>query len=400
MSIALSQFPPDLRHARFRLKAFASKAGSAYAQRRNFDFGPGKHNSVSALSPYLRLRLLDEIEVSRAVLAHHTPKGADKFLAEVFWRTYWKGWMELRPTVWETYREDLEQLKNALQSQSGLRREWEAACLGKTGIAPFDAWAHELAETGYLHNHARMWFASIWLFTLKLPWQLGADFFLRHLLDGDVAVNTLSWRWVAGLQTQGKTYLARPDNIAKYTPGRFGEVRGLATSAPSVAAPCAPEPAPLPPSPCQSLKKRYGVLVHSEDVNAAPLLAVAPTPAACAFVDATPDHSPWQMAAHVAEFRQMAAQETCPIPAQPALTSAQDIADWASHHQLEQIIAPYAPVGPMAALLQAYQLRPDVPALIQIRRPLDTAAWPLATKGFFAFRKHIPRLLSEFVQAP
>ncbi len=81
----------------------------------------------------------------------------------------------------------------------------------------------ELTDTGYLHNHARMWFPSIWIFTLRLPWQLGADFFLRHLLDGDPASNTLSWRWVAGLHTQGKLYLARPENIARYAGRRFGD---------------------------------------------------------------------------------------------------------------------------------------------------------------------------------
>ena len=66
----------------------------------------------------------------------------------------------------------------------------------------------ELKETNYLHNHARMWFASIWIFTLDLPWQLGAEFFMKHLYDGDAASNTLGWRWVAGIQTQGKNYLA------------------------------------------------------------------------------------------------------------------------------------------------------------------------------------------------
>ncbi len=76
-------------------------------------------------------------------------------------------------------------------------------------------------SAGYLHNHARMWFASIWIFTLRLPWVLGADFFMRHLCDGDPASNTLSWRWVAGLHTRGKTYLARASNIATYTGGRF-----------------------------------------------------------------------------------------------------------------------------------------------------------------------------------
>ena len=62
-----------------------------------------------------------------------------------------------------------------------------------------------LKEDGYLLNHVRMWFASIWIFTFNLPWQLGANFFMENLLDGDPASNTLSWRWVAGLQTKVNT---------------------------------------------------------------------------------------------------------------------------------------------------------------------------------------------------
>ncbi|WP_238189582.1 FAD-binding domain-containing protein [Methylobacterium frigidaeris] len=65
-----------------------------------------------------------------------------------------------------------------------------------------------------------MWFASIWIFSLRLPWELGAEFFLRRLLDGDPASNTLSWRWVAGLHTRGRPYLARRDNIRDFTEGR------------------------------------------------------------------------------------------------------------------------------------------------------------------------------------
>ena len=66
-----------------------------------------------------------------------------------------------------------------------------------------------------------MWFSSIWIFTLKLPWQLGADYFMNHLIDGDIASNTLSWRWVAGLHTKGKHYIAYPENIKKYTSNSF-----------------------------------------------------------------------------------------------------------------------------------------------------------------------------------
>ena len=69
-----------------------------------------------------------------------------------------------------------------------------------------------------------MWFASIWIHTLNLPWQLGADFF-KNLLDGDPASNTLSWRWVAGLHTQGKCYLATENNIKKFTNNRFNKKR-------------------------------------------------------------------------------------------------------------------------------------------------------------------------------
>ena len=70
-----------------------------------------------------------------------------------------------------------------------------------------------------------MWFASIWIFTLNLPWQKGAEFFMKHLFDGDPASNTLSWRWIAGLQTKGKHYLAQSWNISKFTNNRYQNVK-------------------------------------------------------------------------------------------------------------------------------------------------------------------------------
>ena len=70
-----------------------------------------------------------------------------------------------------------------------------------------------------------MWFASIWIFTLDLPWELGAEFFLKHLYDGDSASNTLGWRWVAGIQTPGKHYLASEWNIKKFTNNRYEKIK-------------------------------------------------------------------------------------------------------------------------------------------------------------------------------
>ncbi len=393
MTQSLTHFPPSYNEAESRLKKFLPFAGSAYAQRRNFDNGPNARENVSVLSPYLRAKVLDEGQVTRAVLGQHATPEADKFLTEVFWRTYWKGWMELRPGVWDAYLSDLNHLRDDVQTQSGLRQKWEAACLGQTGNAPFDDWAQELVETGYLHNHARMWFASIWIFTLGLPWQLGADFFLRHLLDGDAAVNTLSWRWVAGIQTRGKTYLATADNIAKFTGGRYRDVPGLASSAPAIEAAPNPDAGALAPCASPPLSSPYGILLHGDDVDLSRLVKEAPEPATIAYLETTDGHSPWHMAPHVSTFRQQAAQSAAGDHSLAILKDAEALAKWAAEHNLAQIVTPFAPVGPVRAALTDYQSRDGVPPISQNRRALDTLAWPLATKGFFPFKKHIPTLI-------
>ncbi len=97
--------------------------------------------------------------------------------------------------------------------------------MGKTNINCFNYWVDELKKYNYLHNHTRMWFASIWIFTLELPWQLGAEFFMKHLFDGDSASNTLGWRWVAGIQTKGKHYSAQAWNIKKFTNNKFDKIK-------------------------------------------------------------------------------------------------------------------------------------------------------------------------------
>ncbi len=400
MKNALTLFPPSNDSAQARLAAFAPKSGSAYARLRNFDHGPEAHTDVSTLSPYVRARALDEIDVVRAVLDVQSEQAAEKFIAEVFWRTYWKGWMELRPSVWDSYCTDLGQLEDNIATQGGLRTRWEEACLGQTGIAPFDAWAHELVQTGYLHNHARMWFASIWIFTLELPWQLGADFFLRHLLDGDVAVNTLSWRWVAGIQTPGKTYLARESNIAKFTDGRFTSVPQLAAHAPPLGTSPPVAPRMLPGTPTHPLPERYGILLHEDDVDAARLLRHAPGPVTFGYLDRTERHSPWNMAPHVSAFRRALAQDMVPEGVTLAhLKGREDLENWSRSNNLQQIVTAYAPVGPTARFFERLAENDSVPQINVFRRPLDTAAWPLATKGFFPFRKNIPDLVADFVKS-
>jgi deoxyribodipyrimidine photo-lyase len=379
-------FEPTYPAALARLNAFAPKAGRDYAGKRNYD----DTAHVSALSPYIRHRIITEEDVLKTVLARHSAAAAEKFIQEVYWRTYWKGWLELRPAVWEMYRADLNAALNRIQTESGLRQDWEAACKGETGIECFDHWAQQLADTGYLHNHARMWFASIWIFTLRLPWALGADFFMRHLLDGDPASNTLSWRWVGGLQTVGKTYLARPDNIAKYTDGRF-EPKGLATFAAPLEGPPAPPRGAMPVSGTIDPALRTGFLITEEDLSPG-WLAQQINPSAVAMVQATAQRSPLavshRVTAFVADAQKDAAARYADKLGPITQVTPNAVTEWATAHDIAQVVTSYIPTGPTRDALKGVHI-------CQIIRPYDSTAWPHATHGFFRFKDKIPALLGD-----
>ena len=203
------------------LDRFVERNLSDYSKLRNFDYGPEKRSNVSCLSPYITHGVLNEVEIIKKSLAKYSFNKNEKFIQEVLWRTYWKGWLELRPSVWSDYIISLNSIREKYKENINYLRAIE----GKTNIECFDEWVKELKTHNYLHNHTRMWFASIWIFTLDLPWQLGAEFFLKHLYDGDAASNTLGWRWVAGIQTQGKHYLASEWNIKKFTNNRFQNIK-------------------------------------------------------------------------------------------------------------------------------------------------------------------------------
>ena len=208
------------------VKSFINEKAQMYGSLRNFDFGSMEKNFVSGLSPAISHRLITEHHFVREILKIYPIKKVEKLVQEVCWRTYWKGYLEHHKSIWINYKLDLERLK-----EYEITDKYISAIEGKTQIRCFDDWTNELKNNGYLHNHTRMWYASIWIFTLKLPWQLGAEFFMRNLLDADAASNTLSWRWVAGLHTKGKTYLARPSNIRKFTDNRYSPQNKLANFA-------------------------------------------------------------------------------------------------------------------------------------------------------------------------
>ena len=204
-----------------KLNYFVENNLSEYSKLRNFDFGPENRSNISCLSPYITHGIISEKEVIEKSLGKFSFLKNEKFIQEILWRTYWKGWLELRPTVWTDYLNELKKIREEFKDNV----DYKKAIEGNTNIECFNEWVNELKENNYLHNHARMWFASIWVFTLELPWQLGAEFFMKHLYDGDAAANTLGWRWVAGIQTQGKNYLASEWNIKKFTNNRFSNIK-------------------------------------------------------------------------------------------------------------------------------------------------------------------------------
>ena len=213
-----------------KLNNFVEKNLSEYSKLRNFDFGPENRTNISGLSPYITHGVINEKEVIEKSLSKFSFSKNEKFIQEVLWRTYWKGWLELRPNVWTDYLVELNKIREEYKDN----QNYKNAIDGKTNIECFNYWVTELKENNYLHNHTRMWFASIWIFTLELPWQLGAEFFMQHLYDGDSASNTLGWRWVAGIQTQGKHYLASEWNIKKFTNNRFNNIKLNETAPPKV----------------------------------------------------------------------------------------------------------------------------------------------------------------------
>ena len=393
-------FIPTRAAALARLQEFLPVAGR-YAADRNF-VRPG-HPNISRLSPWVQKRLLLEEEVVDAARARWPFEAVEKFVQEVYWRTYWKGWLEQRPAAWSRWVEAVPRLRDALSAEQ--RSTLEAALAGRTGIAGFDDWAQELVATGYLHNHARMWFASIWVFTLKLPWELGAAFFYEHLLDGDVASNTLSWRWVAGLQTPGKTYVAKADNIAFYTDGEHAPAASQLASAPF-----AIKEEPLPkvaawvedPAQVASLKtyERIGLWVHPEDLaveqgelaklKIQAINASWPT-GLCARAGWSEKVSVWTQAALRDGTTRAGNHFGAEVSSGESSNLATSVVEWAKQNRLQAVVA-YRPfVGPW--LIEALALEAALASagisMIWRRRAWDAEHFPHATRGYFPFWERI-----------
>ena len=379
--------------ARRILEAFMPRAGSEYGRSRNFDYGPNNRTNVSGLSPWVRLRVIPEWELIAEALKHHTSAQASKFIDEVCWRTYWKGWLRLRPTVWDDYLAELAKDRSSMADHAGVQSVFAA----ESGIDCMDVWTRELIDRGYLHNHARMWYASIWIHTLRLPWSLGADFFMRHLLDGDPAVNTLSWRWVAGRHTQGKSYLATASNIQNYTNDRCFAQVPLAT-VPLDVSRSSETPPPDTFEPLEPIGElsRVGVLLQEDDLSALDWLGERADVVASVGCIPQEIYAQHRIEPAVFDFR-----HACMVDALASkgtvYTQLPEVVQWAREQALDTLLVAEPPIGLWTDLLPQLEdlLRQLGIQLVVQRHWWDEHFYPHARAGFFRFKKAIPAAIDR-----
>ncbi len=366
-----------------QLNNFVDNNLGEYSKLRNFDFGPEKRSNISCLSPYITHGIINEKEVIQKALSKFSFSKNEKFIQEVLWRTYWKGWLELRPNVWADYLIELNQIKNEFKDN----KDYIAAIEGKTKVDCFNEWVKELKENNYLHNHTRMWFASIWIFTLELPWQLGAEFFMQHLYDGDAASNTLGWRWVAGVQTQGKHYLASEWNIKKFTNNRFQNIKLNENAPPKVSE-----------KSYQIIKQDFNNPQKIENKN----LLIFENNLSFEITDFKENNfKKIYLVSNKNENRAIKLSEKL-VKFKSHLIEDQEqrlknesidcqIIDISELKNIENYYGLYPTVGENLDFLNSNNLNIDF-----LYRNLDQLAWQYCNKGFFNFKNYIPKIVSSF----
>ena len=198
----------DWRGGRYEaLKRLNSMDAIAYNRNRNFING-----SVTKLSPYFRHGCITLKEATDSALDKFDVH-AEKFVFELAWRDYWRRvWYEMGDGIFS----DIEDPKVAL----GHKLMPDFIRQGITGLPCMDGFIRDLTQYGYVHNHARMWFAAYVVHWLKVDWREAADWFENHLLDGDKASNHLSWQWIASLFSS-KPYFFNKENLARYTGEKY-----------------------------------------------------------------------------------------------------------------------------------------------------------------------------------
>ena len=354
-----------------------------YSKLRNFDFGPDNRTNISCLSPYITHGIINELEVIEKSLKKFSFAKNEKFIQEVLWRTYWKGWLELRPNVWSDYLIELNKLRNEFKDN----QNYINAIEGKTNLECFNQWINELKENNYLHNHARMWFASIWIFTLELPWQLGAELFMKHLYDGDPASNTLGWRWVSGIQTQGKHYLASEWNIKKFTNNRFQSIKLNENAVPKVSEKTYPLAKQEFINP-QNIEKK-NLLIFENNLSFEITDFKENKFEKIYIVSNKNENRSIKLSEKVVKFKSLLIKDQEQRLKDQSIDC--EVVDISEVKNIENYYGLYPTVGENLDYLNSNNLKIEF-----LYRNLDQLAWQYCNKGFFNFKNYIPKIISTF----
>jgi len=366
-----------------KLNHFVENNLSDYSKLRNFDFGPDNRSNISCLSPYITHGIINELEVINKSLKKFSFTKNEKFIQEVLWRVYWKGWLELRPNVWSDYLMELDNLRDEYKSNHSYLRAIE----GKTDIECFNQWIIELKENNYLHNHARMWFASIWIFTLELPWQLGAEFFMKHLYDGDAASNTLGWRWVAGVQTQGKHYLASEWNIKKFTNNRFQNIKLNENAPPKISGKSFPMIKQEFNNP-QNLEEK-NLLIFENNLSFEITDFKENRFKKIYIISNRNENRSIKLSEKLVKFKSLLMKDQEQRLKDKSIDC--EVVDVSEIKNIENYYGLYPTVGENLDYLNSNNLKIDF-----LYRNLDQLAWQYCNKGFFNFKNYIPKIISAF----
>ncbi len=366
-----------------KLNHFVENNLSEYSKLRNFDFGPDNRSNISCLSPYITHGIINELEVIDKSLKKFSFQKNEKFIQEVLWRVYWKGWLELRPNVWSDYLMELDNLRDEYKSNHSYLRAIE----GKTDIECFNQWIIELKENNYLHNHARMWFASIWIFTLELPWQLGAEFFMKHLYDGDAASNTLGWRWVAGVQTQGKHYLASEWNIKKFTNNRFQNIKLNENAPPKISGKSFPMIKQEFNNP-QNLEEK-NLLIFENNLSFEITDFKENRFKKIYIISNRNENRSIKLSEKLVKFKSLLMKDQEQRLKDKSIDC--EVVDVSEIKNIENYYGLYPTVGENLDYLNSNNLKIDF-----LYRNLDQLAWQYCNKGFFNFKNYIPKIISAF----
>ncbi len=366
-----------------KLNHFVENNLSEYSKLRNFDFGTDNRSNISCLSPYITHGIINELEVIDKSLKKFSFQKNEKFIQEVLWRVYWKGWLELRPNVWSDYLMELDNLRDEYKSNHSYLRAIE----GKTDIECFNQWIIELKENNYLHNHARMWFASIWIFTLELPWQLGAEFFMKHLYDGDAASNTLGWRWVAGVQTQGKHYLASEWNIKKFTNNRFQNIKLNENAPPKISGKSFPMIKQEFNNP-QNLEEK-NLLIFENNLSFEITDFKENRFKKIYIISNKNENRSIKLSEKLVKFKSLLMKDQEQRLKDESIDC--EVVDVSEIKNIENYYGLYPTVGENLDYLNSNNLKIDF-----LYRNLDQLAWQYCNKGFFNFKNYIPKIISAF----